>query len=826
MKNLKSLIAPLLLALICTIGIGTMNSAYALTEDSVSSWYELVNKYGSTANDVTTITIPTGTVVYANNSLVITSEGSYAIKGGGTIKKGLDENKTGSSYGTYMIKGNGSNQYNLSIENITLDGTADDGTSCGGIYIIGTVDIKSKAVLQNFNNNEAQSKGGAIRIGVGTDKLGSTLNIYTGSSIINNTAAAGGAIYIDGYSDGTTINKSALNISGGTISNNKSTYQGSSVYGGGAIQANYTTVNFSNGTISSNEATYGGGILLTGSDLTISGGTIRENCAEVGGGISTYSANNIITFTKGSITQNTATSKGGGIYLNSNAQMIVSGYPKVSVNNGGNVYLDNNQIIIKGKINSGYTIGITHSNAADGTIVAVPDGYTLTDAIAELFLEDTETYAVVRESGNLVLRQPETPLYWEDTEGNRMTELERSNWTVSNSTDGVGKKIIYTGEIVDGKIVGSVPNSIAGTPVTDLSTTFANTSLVNAPTLPDEVTNMTQTFYNCASLETAPVIPSQVVNMNNTFANCKVLNDSIVIPDAVVDLTRTFSGCSALETAPTLSATSNAEKMYYTFNSCTSLTGDVVIPDSVTNLSNTFTRTSQPINAVYTTNNTAVESASFPDNVTLKLVSELPSTPESSGSGNTGNSGNSGNTGLSPVVDGTVAGNMSIYGTVETIIMIDVTIPVTGLQFTINADRTIDWVDIEITSNSPSPLVVAVISAGEAVLTADETGIYNIDGAPALVADDTFSDWNNLSKVETKANIAISVNGENICTASSDTPVEICLIESAYGEDAAGNYQANPKTADVVGSALYGKGWDNTGDLMFKYDTILEFSIP
>ena len=175
--------------------------------------------------------------------------------------------------------------------------------------------------------------------------------------------------------------------------------------------------------------------------------------------------------------------------------------------------------------------------------------------------------------------------------------------------------------------------------------------------------------------------------------------------------------------------------------------------------------------------------------------------------------------------DMTGQGNLEIYGNVEPIQMIDVTLPVNGLQFTINADRTITWVDSEITSNSPAPLVVSLIAAGEASLSGDEVGTYNVSGAPALVADDAFADWNNLTKAQSKTNIAISVNGTNISTASGSNPIAVGEIASAYCEDGAGNFQANPQTLALEGSALYGKAWDNDAVLKFKYDTVLEFAI-
>lgn len=175
--------------------------------------------------------------------------------------------------------------------------------------------------------------------------------------------------------------------------------------------------------------------------------------------------------------------------------------------------------------------------------------------------------------------------------------------------------------------------------------------------------------------------------------------------------------------------------------------------------------------------------------------------------------------------DMTGQGNLEVVGTVEPVTMIDVTLPINGLQFTINADRTITWVDAEITSNSPAPLTISMLQAKVATLTTEEQSTYNVGGAPSLVADDAFEDWNNLTKAQSKANIAISVNGSNISTATSDAPVSLGDVESAYGEAADGSFEANPQTLALTGSALYGKAWDNTANMQYKYDTIIEFAM-
>ena len=99
-------------------------------------------------------------------------------------------------------------------------------------------------------------------------------------------------------------------------------------------------------------------------------------------------------------------------------------------------------------------------------------------------------------------------------------------------------------------------------------------------------------------------------------------------------------------------------------------------------------------------------------------------------------------------------------------------------------------------------------------------------GTPSLTsADDAYADWDNLTRAETKAKIAISVNGNNISTADSASPVALGDVASAYGEDEFGAFQADPQTLDLEGSALYGKAWDNSEDMLYKYDTVIEFAM-
>ena len=156
-----------------------------------------------------------------------------------------------------------------------------------------------------------------------------------------------------------------------------------------------------------------------------------------------------------------------------------------------------------------------------------------------------------------------------------------------------------------------------------------------------------------------------------------------------------------------------------------------------------------------------------------------------------------------PSNPGETSGNMSIYGTVQPITMIDVTVPLT-IQFTIESDRTFTGPDsIEIKSNCPSPLDVNLY------------GVNKDDSAPSLVAPDTHSDdeWNNLSRSETLASIALMLDN----TSLSSTGSTLGRIDSAFQSE---------KALDLDLSAKYGKAWDNSEDLVFTYNVVFEFAMP
>ncbi len=80
------------------------------------------------------------------------------------------------------------------------------------------------------------------------------------------------------------------------------------------------------------------------------------------------------------------------------------------------------------------------------------------------------------------------------TDGTIMSAEEAYQWTYTVSSNKI-TLTGYTGSIVDGKIVGCMPSTINGNPVTKINSLFSkNTELIEAPIIPLTVTSMQNTF--------------------------------------------------------------------------------------------------------------------------------------------------------------------------------------------------------------------------------------------------------------------------------------------------------------------------------------------
>lgn len=245
----------------------------------------------------------------------------------------------------------------LLLENITIDG---GGSSGGASFLVdnaGTSEIRENVTLCNNTKKSAVQSTGALIMSGGEvsgsgvverynyDGGGITINDGTfemsGGIVSGNTSTNGGGVALNGGS---------FTLSGGNIEGNSATVEGGGVYVGWG-----TTFVMADGSIASNTAGRGGGVVAFGS-TEISGGSITHNEAKHGGGM--YVSFCLVEMNGGDISSNRATSpsasgsldsKGGGIYLDSGAEFIMTagtlsnneakiGDNPIKVGAGGGIY--------------------------------------------------------------------------------------------------------------------------------------------------------------------------------------------------------------------------------------------------------------------------------------------------------------------------------------------------------------------------------------------------------------------------------------------------------------------------------------------------------
>ena len=340
---------------------------------------------------------------------------------------------------------------------------------------------------------------------------------------------------------------------------------------------------------------------------------------------------------------------------------------------------------------------------------------------------------------------------WIGTDGEEMTAEEASQWGYDVNY-GTYRIYSYTGTFIDGKINGCVPEYINGNPVEELGDTFRDcTELVTAPELPDTVTELSNTFSGCSNLINAPDLPQKLITMNNTFMRCTSLVTPPLIPKSVTDMSGAFCDCTSLEYCPqipygvtnisgTFSSCKKIEtfpilpnsitKADSTFAVCTKIGGEIVIPDNLqANYRTMFQNihNDKEIIVKYTPECNLIQYNQFNqlyyDVGSIKFVKIEERPPET----------------LKPIEPeipsnpGETEGNLTIWGTVNPINMIDVTVPLT-IEFIIESDRTFTGPDdITITSNCPSPLDVILY------------GVNKSEEAPALCTSISFL-WSGCGK--------------------------------------------------------------------------------
>ncbi len=322
-------------------------TAYTSVQDAVDAISHTSDKSGTVtmvAHSVESVTIPTGVDVKLNlNGYTLKGSGNSAITCMGTL--GIyDTHETIQVEDVTYVSG----------ENIgKITGTASEtgGGICidGGMVTMYAGEISECAVGLNASDN---SKGGAA-VGIKSGRF-----VLDGGKICDNRAAYGSAVML--------LSPAAeFEMISGEISENKSTRIGDINRGYGAIYNNGGIVNIAGGVIKNNSAVAGGAIYNNSGAAYISGNAVISNntATQRGGGIyvgggavnigKAYISGNAVTGAKSAdvgSANGVTTSAGGGIYVHAGTLNITDGalIQSNSAVRGGGIYQNTGTVTVMG----------------------------------------------------------------------------------------------------------------------------------------------------------------------------------------------------------------------------------------------------------------------------------------------------------------------------------------------------------------------------------------------------------------------------------------------------------------------------------------------
>ena len=308
-----------------------------------------INRELSTAaavSDGSVIKIEGGTLTIKDSS----ATDPDGTNGTGTITGG---NTRGSGGGIHITRYSiGNVPGSLILVSGNISGNTADGSNGGGVYIDQkcSLTMKGGSIDGNTVKNSETSYGGGVFV-YGTFTMENGI-------ITKNSSEQGNGGGVNIGSNGT------FTMRDGTISDNDAGTTGGGV-NLGAYGASGATMTLEGGTISGNTATVnGGGVGVSVGTFTMNGGTIggaELNTAAFGGGVYVDGVNSNFIMTGGTISGNTATQKGGGVYVSSTGSFTLgsssaaASSPVISENtktgnSTNNVYLDGTILLIEGKL--------------------------------------------------------------------------------------------------------------------------------------------------------------------------------------------------------------------------------------------------------------------------------------------------------------------------------------------------------------------------------------------------------------------------------------------------------------------------------------------
>ena len=260
-----------------------------------------------------------------NSGGAIYNNGTF-IMSGGTISNNFANDAT---------NGKGGGIYNDDAGVINLNGgtiqQCESAVYGGGIYNRGQLKFSASASFK-IQNNKSQRGGG-----IANESATLTANSGNNSTISGNSASVdGGGFYLFG-------DYNATDIRGISINNNTATW-GAGIYFRGKAKVNLSDCSISSNTASEN----GGGIYFASGEnkCSLFGCSLSSNIAKNGAG-AFVEGGTYMRYSRGTVSSNTASANGGGIYVGNLADVEFGDSLQISFQiksnkayRGGGIYID------------------------------------------------------------------------------------------------------------------------------------------------------------------------------------------------------------------------------------------------------------------------------------------------------------------------------------------------------------------------------------------------------------------------------------------------------------------------------------------------------
>ncbi len=327
----------------------------------------------------------------------------------------------------------------------------------------GTLIVKDSAV---FTGNTA-AKGGAVYINGGTATV-------SGSTFTDNKAATGGAVY-GGTASDTTITRStftgnAVGNLGGAVYHNgtalieNSVFSGNTAtYGGAVLSGDLSETLISGSSFSGNTATYGGAV-YNSNNMTVGNSVFDGNVATDGGAL--YNEDHELNVSGSTFTGNTA-NNGGAIYGGTASKTTItdSVFTDNRATNGGAIDINGGTATITGSTFSGNTAGVyggaiyNNGGARALTIrnsVFATESDTIYSQSGNMTLGGTITTAAQIFSDNAITVEADTSLVLDltsYTEGNTVSILGNYDTAFAKAEDNFTLSVKVTADQATGNYI-------------------------------------------------------------------------------------------------------------------------------------------------------------------------------------------------------------------------------------------------------------------------------------------------------------------------------------------------------------------------------------